>query len=173
MGAQPISGEAPWRRSRQVVRLADPAAGSDWLATVPAGHVWLLEAIGARLITSATVMSRVPNLTVGDGVGTVLEIAPAGPVGAGETKRLAWLPDVGAIDALGGGVAPLPRIALGPGWTVGTTTLGLQAGDTWTQVRIVVVDLTVRAGPVDLGLVPELRVEVVAPAEAGGGGGGG
>jgi len=168
-----VSGETVWRRSRRVVAVADPAAGADWSATVPGGHVWVLEAIGARLTTDSTVVSRVPILTIGDGTGDVLEVAPAGTAEASETRRFAWLPDQAGLTGLGGVISPLPRLVLGPGWRVRVATLGLRGGDAWSQIRLAVLDLTVAAGPIELGNVPDLRVEVVVSAvEAGGGGGG-
>lgn len=169
-----VSGETVWRRSRRVVSVAAPAAGSDWSVRVPGGHVWILEAIGARLTTVTTTMSRVPVLTIGDGTGDVLEVVPAGTAERDETRRFAWLPDQAGLTGLGGVVSPLPRLVLGPGWSVRVVTLGLQAGDAWSQIRLAVLDLTVAAGPIELGNVPDLRVEVVvSAAEAGGGGGGG
>ena len=70
-----ISGEALWRRVRRLVPVTSPAAGADWLTTVPAGHVYDLVSVQEQLVTSAVAGTRNARLQVNDGVATFLDLA--------------------------------------------------------------------------------------------------
>ncbi len=157
-----ISGERPWRRFRIIETGADPAAGADWTFTVPAGAVWEIVAAYAVLVTDATVVSRAARLVVNDGVADFLSIAPADVQTESLTYRYAWLGVGAAYRAANGQVVALPRLVLEPGWTFGTSTEGIVAGDNWGVPRLYVLETTVRGGPIQLGELPEMYVEVVA-----------
>jgi hypothetical protein len=157
-----VSGQTPWRRSRLVEVRPDPAAGADWTFTVPAGKVWEVISAFAVLVTDATVANRAARLVVGDGVATFLSIAPAGVQAASLTYRYAWVAVGVAYQTANGQVAALPRLVLEPGWTLGTSTEGLVAGDNWGVPSLLVLETEVKGGPVAMGELPELYVEVVA-----------
>lgn len=60
-------------------------------------------------------------------------------------------------------VIPIPELVLGPAWTIGTSTDGIQAADQWTAPRIYVVETTVQRGPLDLYGIPDFAVQLVSP----------
>lgn len=72
--------------SRSVTQ-ANPAAGADFTVTVPAGANWVLNSVSARLVTSATVATRLPALVISDGSGNVVF---NGPTAYGQTATLTW-----------------------------------------------------------------------------------
>jgi hypothetical protein len=162
-----VSGQTPWRRVRRVESGADPAAGAEWSVTVEAGKVWELLSVFASLVTDATVATRAVRLQLGDGGVTYLDLVAADTQVASLTRRYAWLPTGAAYASASGIVSPLPRLILEPGWTLASVTDNLAAGDNWSAPRLLVVETTVRGGPVSLGELPELYVEVVSAPAAG------
>lgn len=114
-----------------VVNLANPAAGADWVNAPGAGKNLLV--VRARLVTSATVANRLPQLQIVSGVNA-LWVSPALPAQtAGLTLDYFWYPGAPTSTAVSGQMyAPMPTVPLGAGWTVGTSTAGLQAGDQWS-----------------------------------------
>lgn len=299
MGLPRISGESTWRRSRTVVRPTVPGAGAEWLATVPAGHVWWLRTAWAQLATSAVAADRVARLALTDGVATYLDVPPAEGQAASQTRRYSWLPatswspplvapgsTVGAVltdsgasqtgaatalapaiaavagqtgfitgfEVTGGGataaaaldvtltgllqgtahyavevpagaglsinpvvvafgrplpasavntaitlnvpsfgagnaiqsatihgytslaagatagadsLSALPELVIPAGWTIGSATDGIDAGDQWSNIALHVIDITARWGDVDLDMLPDLYVQVVEPGLVG------
>jgi len=155
------SGESPWRRVRQVIRPANPAAGADWLATVPAGHVWRVLGISAQLTTSAAVANRIPFIALGDGVATFWDTPFRDEIAASLSFRYRLFPTAGAIGYESWEFAPMPEVDLMPGWTVGSSTTSLQAADQWLNIAINVVDTTVKGGDPSIGDYPELLIRLV------------
>lgn len=148
--APKISGEAPWRRSRIVSPVASPAAGADWLATVPAGHLWRPFSVTALLTTSAVVANRQVSLVLTDGTLTYATLtAPAVQV-ASTAVRYTWA----AIDTfLALGLiqnGALPDVDIPPGWTLGVSTVALDVGDQWSAIRLGLIDTTERWGDLEL-----------------------
>lgn len=162
MGA-PVSGEATWRRSRIALSVAAPAAGADWTLTVPAGHVYQLLSVFATLVTSAVAATRIARLLLGDGDSTFLDVPPFASQITTLTRRYAWIP-AGQAYATGLGIlSPLPDVELQAGWTLGTTTDAIDITDQWSAIRVNVIDLWERRGPIGLNAEPEARVAVVVP----------
>lgn len=52
---------------------ANPAAGAEVSETVPAGETWCLLGVRVTLVTSATVATRQPILTLDDGTNIFFE----------------------------------------------------------------------------------------------------
>ena len=157
----PFSGQTPWRRARVSVPVADPAAGADWSAQVPAGVLWRPVAVRATLITSADVADRLPVLAVDTGNGTFLSI----PATAVQAASLAWLyswPVHGnAYQVTTYAVAGIPELVLQAGWSLGVATDNLQAADQWSGITLHVVETQIRDGSVDVADIPELVVQIV------------
>ncbi len=125
-----------------VISLANPAAGADWSATVPPGVVWDVLALTSQLATSPTAGQRYALLVLGDGASTFLQIPNVGNWGASNTARVNYarnhdsLHDSATPDHA---IAPLPSLRLMPGWTIGSLTTGLDAGDQWSHVVLLVL----------------------------------
>lgn len=157
-------GIVPAERIRQVVRVPNPAPGSDFVVTVPGGVVWLVDSVMGLLTNDANVASRLPRLVLSDGNTDFARIE--GNLSGGQAAGLAmfwtWMVD-GAFHNQSGSswLAPLPRTVLLANWTVRASTLGIQVGDQWTQVALSVAEYQVR------GLDRALRRYLEAEARAG------
>lgn len=159
--AQGISGEAAWRRSRIVQAVASPVAGADWSQSVPAGHLWTLLAVTATLTTSAAVANRAPALVLGDGANPYLTIPAPAVQAASLAGTFGWA--VGVTPAALGvrQVGSIPELTLPAAWTIAVSTLLLDVGDTWTAVRLLLLDVTAHRGRIDLEMVPDMLVGLV------------
>ena|SRR5437870_7986383 len=157
-----VSGEAPWRRSRIVQGVASPAAGADWSATVPAGHLWRPFTVTAQLLTSAVVANRQPVLVLGDGTNPFAFLTAPAVQAASGTVIYTWA-NVDTFVSLGSRqVAALPDIELPPGWTIGVSTALLDVGDQWSAIRLGLIDTIERWGNLDVAADPDV-VYVLAP----------
>jgi hypothetical protein len=160
MGEPDISGELAFRRSRIVYRPAAPAAGADWSAVVPAGHTWRIIAIGATLVTSAAVATRVVHMAFNDGHGTYIRVPAQASQAASLTRYYAWFPESGG-DATGSGIStPLPDGGLMAGWSVGTITELIDVADQWSNIALLLRDTTVKGGDINIDEIPELIVQL-------------
>lgn len=116
------------------VALANPAAGADWLITVPAGVRWRVLYLSGLLTTSAALGNRIPNMTVTTPIPTTLgHFSPfvQGPSSAVTWKWFPGAPDV-SLNNVNDAAFP-PESVLG-GFTVGPITGGLAAADQWSAL---------------------------------------
>lgn len=104
-----FSGETPWRRVRQGVSPAVPAAGQDWVLTVPAGHLYTVRSCYGILTSSATVGQRMPRLQITDGVSIVLDLPPLNGQQSSVGHRYNWTEQAGPWQAVTG--QPVSAIA--------------------------------------------------------------
>lgn len=162
-----ISGEAPWRRSRIVQGVSNPAAGADWSQSVPGSHLWTVRAVTATLATSAVVANRQARLILGDGTNTFATLTAPAVQAASLTHVYTWAIGVTPV-ALGlQQLSAMAILDLPVGWTIGVSTLALDAGDQWSAIRLSLIDMTARFGDLDLDTAPELLVGLIGsgPAE--------
>lgn len=123
------------------VQLAQPAAGAEWLATVPAGAVWKVRSVHFQLVTSSTVASRQPILQVSDDKGNdLLRSISSGTQAASNTFDYTFAPAIAAVGSNGSSYqANIPQdLILAPGWTIGTASLNLQTGDVYQLISLLV-----------------------------------
>lgn len=159
-----ISGERPYRRSRIVQVVATPAAGADWSQAVPAGHVWRVLAARALLTADANVANRIPVLTLADEGVEVAAVPAVANITAGQAITITWAPGLYPAAFGTNQGLPLPLVDLEPGGSIGVSTAGKQVGDTWTAIRLWLLDTTFRGGSIDLADIPEFSVELVGAA---------
>jgi hypothetical protein len=155
-----ISEERPWRRSRIVVPVAQPAVATDWSVPVPAGHVWHLLAVQALLTADANAANRVPVLQLSDEGLVVVSIPVAANITANQAITVCWALGSTSLAFGSNQALPLPSVDLEPGGSVAVSTAAKQAGDQWSAVRLWVLDTTVRGAPADLAELPLYVVEV-------------
>lgn len=116
--------------------LGNPAAGADWSNAPGAGKACL--SIVATLTTSATVANRVPQLVIKSGANIIAASPPAPAQAAGAAVQYEWSQVAFLSGATGALVMmPMPLIPLGAGWTIGTSTAALQAGDQWSAINLI------------------------------------
>lgn len=128
----------------RLIPVASPAAGAEWTVPVQSSTVWLVQAVNARLVTSATVANRSPRLQISDGSSTIV-LAGASAVEAASGSVLhVWARGLaGFNNSTSGGVLPqsLPAIPLLGGWSLGTLTSSIDAGDQWSGIFLYVLEI--------------------------------
>jgi hypothetical protein len=124
-----------------VVSIANPAAGFEVGAQVPAGARWECLSFLATLGSSATNARRMPLLNVISGGDTVAIFPSHGMQGPSRLFDYTWAPGVSPSAGIAAQsvLSPLPSpnriFASG---TIITSTLGLQVDDRWQLPRLVV-----------------------------------
>lgn len=123
-----------------VQTVANPAAGADWIFTVPVGQRIRIISLQAQLVTSATVANR--NTQIGlfssGGINVMFAGAANASIPASTTAQV-----VGANMGSPSTVitttvyCQLPAsVTLGGGFRIQTSTVGLQAGDQWSNIAL-------------------------------------
>lgn len=160
-----ISGETPFRRSRRTIQVAQPAAGQEWSLTVPAGHVYRLEAVRFQYVADANVASRYVRLPITDGNAEVARALLGTDIAATDDVTVSYWREAQPFTSFADVTAPLPTMDLQAGWTISTTTLNMQVGDQFKGIVVTVLDITVRGGPADLDDIPDLFLAVPSGPE--------
>lgn len=119
----------------------NPGAAAEWAYTVPAGHTMVLLTVHFQLVTSAVVANRSPHLTVKDSGGNIVHLGQNGISQVASTTVDYTASQGGPVGAVGGpatGIAlPFPiGLVLPAGWSIGTSTTGLQAGDQFQAIQL-------------------------------------
>lgn len=136
------------QRLVSAVPVAQPAAGAEWSQAI--GNVSFAEllAVSYQLQTSAVVANRQASLQIKDANGVVLGQTDAPAVqAAGVTRQYVYQRDLGAPQAI---VAltqsvPLGESPLQQGWSIGTLTALLDAGDQYRNIVLIVRSWTAEA----------------------------
>lgn len=129
-------------RIRSVV-IPNPAAGADYTITVPEGVAWEPITFLARFIAAAVAATRIPRLVLQDNLlAEVMRLPAVWSALSGQTIISTWGAGVNSRQSTGGllefGTDWPNRMIAGPGWRFVTTTAALQAGDQWSDGRLVV-----------------------------------
>lgn len=121
-----------------VVSGTNPAAGQDYVYTLTSAK--RLVGFYGVLSASATVATRLAQLTFLDPSGQHLFLSPQMPgLTASQFAAFQWHQEWPLISgAVSGSAAimPLPNIYLPAGSKIQTATTGIQAGDTWSFLRL-------------------------------------
>lgn len=125
----------------RIITGATPAAGAEVSETVPTGKTWQLVSFHVRLVTSATVATRVPYVVIDDGTTPVFQVPCPATVVANTTVDLFWSA-IGAqvADAAvvaHGGMLPVETIITAT-HRLRTSTGSIQVGDQYSLVRYLV-----------------------------------
>lgn len=121
----------------------DPAAGAELIFTVPEDKAWKVQSIKGTLVTSATVITRLPRFFVASAAGLsdiILGPDPANGQLAGETVSWTWARGLSrtgrTADLVGTNECPDIWIVGDGNRQVGIATLNFQAGDNWGLSRL-------------------------------------
>jgi hypothetical protein len=126
-----------WSR---IMQIGNPAAGADWIATVPAGARWRVQAISETFTASAAVASRQAGLFLDDGANvywantaptaitasqivTISATGSSAPQGAAPFQQTIVIP---------------PGLFIPAGHRFKSTTVNIQAGDQYSAINILV-----------------------------------
>lgn len=136
--SRPVDGNGTPR----IVLGAAPAAGAEFIVTVPANTRWSLISVAYALIASAAVANRQPFLAIDDGVNEAWETFNATNITAAQTAFYragagVQLATIAALDFQ----LPLPEtMALPAGARIKSSTTALQAGDQYTAPVLNVIE---------------------------------
>lgn len=121
--------------------LNSPAAGTDWTVTVPGGRQWRVLAGVGLFIASAAVATRLLSLRLSDGNATWWQGSfPTAPT-AGQQFLIGYGLGVTTAAAPGPGSATelaLPAMWLPPLTVLFSATAGIQAGDLWGNLSLMI-----------------------------------
>lgn len=120
---------------------ADPAAGSEWTVTVPAGQFWRVKSVQATLVASATAATRRPMMIITFNGGGDINIPINTGTTANQTMIHTWAEGIFSINDTGNllitGVYPADLL-LPPFSTIRSLTANLQVGDNWSAPVLLV-----------------------------------
>lgn len=137
----------PTRGETAFISSNDPAAGAEISATVPTGQSWILKAVKATLVTSATVANRRVHLRVGGLSNTILDFHSLVDQAASTTRNYSFA-HAGASSAAAVNneifVAFPAELILTEGCSITTVTDNLQAGDNYGTLGMWVERYAVR-----------------------------
>jgi hypothetical protein len=124
------------------IQVGNPAAGADWVFTVPGLSRARVISISATLATAVTVATRFAELVIDDGANVLAEIpAPASQL-ASLTNDYTWAdsaPEFAAIDAVV--LAPLPANLILPSpFRIRSETTAIQGTDQWSNIWLHVIE---------------------------------
>lgn len=111
-----------------------PAAGADVVDVVPAGRLWILQAVRLLFTAAAAVANRSVSLAIDDGAGHVMaQAADSTLIVATQVVSICFAPGLTSPGApLQHNVGWVEQCRLLPGWRITTSTANIQVGDAIT-----------------------------------------
>lgn len=149
MGSLPgVGGQTRQSRIRSF-DVANPAAGAQWTATVPAAVKWEPMAVAGIFTASAAVANRVVRLVIDDGTNDLAYVRCSGTVAASGVIQLGAARSNYSYDEAFGAVnssyANLPYIELLPTYRIRSDVANMQGADTWTAIELLVKETIIGA----------------------------
>lgn len=129
-----------WRR---IYSIANPAAGVDITVPVPPHRAWQLLGVSVTLTASASAGNRLPALTLRDASNvTLAQIVSPTAITATLAPRVSWVTGLGAANVVAASFATLTLPT--PCYMLSAESLTItghtDAGDTWTNCRVTVIE---------------------------------
>jgi hypothetical protein len=120
------------------VTVANPAAGAEWLYTVPAGVTAILNSVHFIFTTSAAVADRLPHLVIDDGTNTLTQKTHYTVQAAGQAGEYNFA-HFGGDDAAPVGYVVFPSVPPTPvkaGYRIGTVTTAIDVLDQYSAITL-------------------------------------
>ena len=120
-----------------VITVGNPAAGSQYAITVPAGVNWLVRALHFQLVTSAVVANRFVTLVLQDNLGNTFAQLPGFAATASLTSQITFgnaLPFNAQNNVNESGLPT--ELRMPGGWQIKTATANMDAGDQFSGMAI-------------------------------------
>lgn len=118
-----------------------PAAGTDWILTVPAGVLWIPVSLSVSWNASAAISTRTPTFQMAYNGATFYVVGAPMQLGANTATTFTLAVNIGqsqSLDQDSRQQLPLPVVVLPPGATISSSTVNLQAGDAWSTQSLYV-----------------------------------
>lgn len=131
-------------RRWRTIRIDDPAAGTDWILQAQGRAYWRIVSLVARLVTSATIATRVVSLIGDDGARTwYRQNATAGQAenNTFDYAAIAGSPITAGLPTLVSFALPHDGLLLLPGFRLRVLTSALAAGDQWSAITALVDEI--------------------------------
>lgn len=118
----------------------DPAAGVEISETVPTGRVWRLVSMRFALVADATVINRIPVVTLDDGTNVFFASQSSNALTASLSRNYTASAQGGKVtnETTEDAILLPPDLYLFQGWRIRTATTGLQAGDNYGAPQLMV-----------------------------------
>ncbi len=131
------------RPTAQPIVVPNPAAGADWVQTVPAGQRWRVMTGNFTLTTSAVVANRFPAIIFDDGVNQFYATAWDNAIAANTAPRISLGPQryVALNDGNSQSMAYIGNLVIPAGARVRSVTTSMQAGDQWSAITLLIENL--------------------------------
>lgn len=120
-----------------------PAVGHDFSLVPSATTHWRISSLFAQLVTSATVVNRLPHLVIKDPNGLVVaNLAVMATIAAGAAVTVTWYPAApsgpNGSDVYDGSISgPCPDGWFPPNYSISSLTTGLDGADHWSAILAV------------------------------------
>lgn len=137
----------------RIVRVNTPGAGSEWTQAVPAGTVWIVHSIAARLTTSAVAANRTARVTLADGTATYLRAGGAGVQVASTTIDYNWFGNAVAFAANASTICnpfPMYPMVVQGGHSLVSSVSNIDGGDAWSVITIYCYEITTEPPSTDV-----------------------
>lgn len=141
---QELPAEMQNRATYKVVTVANPAAGADFSATVPAGKMWDSIAVHFHLATAVAVATRVAKITISDGTTMFAETRAGATQVASLTYEYTFVPNMQALAEQGlvvGGA--MPKVVLNAGSIISSSIYNIQAADQISNIALYVREIDI------------------------------
>lgn len=147
-GYLPVSGQITWPGRKKIhpsegrgaivqLDITNPAAGADWVHTVPDRHIIRPLALNYLLTADATVISRLSQLRLRDPSADVIALTQPTLVQTASTV-ITYSSSINPfiLNSIGNAAdyVPMPEIRLPQGFDLGTATQNLQAADQYSAI---------------------------------------
>lgn len=129
-----------WPSGATSIAPATPAAGAEMTLDLSAWEVGSLLKVQGKLVCSAAVAVRIPNLLITDALGNTYRISGSATVAGSGTLVTTW-GRFGVIPTTSGGMGygMLPDTSSVSGLTLATSTTLIDAADQWSDLSVVVL----------------------------------
>jgi hypothetical protein len=117
-----------------------PAAGADWIQTVPTGARWRIRGIRATFTASSTGPTRGVRLQVDDGANILYVTDEPSNFNTAGTYPINYIPGLPVLSSVvvANAMFMPPDLILYPGYRISSSTFGIIAGDQWGAPRFFV-----------------------------------
>ena len=123
----------------EVRAFANPAAGAEFVVTVPPNEAWAIRCVRARFACSAAVANRQFELHFDDSVNTFFVVVPTQTQVASQDftynygRAMGYEKRISNQNHLG-----LPDFVMDTGWRIRSSTISLQVADQFSEITLLV-----------------------------------
>jgi hypothetical protein len=122
---------------QDVVKVPNPAAGADWIYTVPSGYFRRLISGTAILTTSSNAANRLLGFEITDGTNNLAQGWNGTALTASLTIQVGYFVGTGGGVSIAGSVSSvggIPNVWLPPGYTLESDTVALNVTDQYSAI---------------------------------------